>query len=463
MRVWHNFRVVTGVTLWVTRMEIKFVKSERMDLVGGAGLSLVGQLLGRYTTLNKDLSRQFPKRSGAITTGDVAVAYVATLCTGKSDFEAVSTLKDKVLMPESLGLQAFPSPVTVRQRLDEGADLYMHYVQKATADLLRMAKAPITALATGHVALDVDVTPLDNSKTKKEGIGWTYKQFEGYAPIAAYLGEEGWALGFELREGTQHCQKGTPSFLARVIPLAQRLAQRPVLLRLDSGNDAMENYGLAQGLGCDFLAKHNWRTENLEVWADKAAAMPDSAWSHPRDGKRVMRLSEWQERKAKVDGKEVLVRLRMVVEVVERMTDFNGNRLLLPLIGVDAWMTSLDLPEEKVIALYRDHGTSEQFHSEMKSELDLERLPSGKFVTNALILEMGVLAYNLLRLLGQVGLKDYKQRHPSKRRRLRTVIQELLCVAARVVHHAGQVAYAFGRDCLAFDRLVMLRARFSGA
>ena len=126
-------------------------------------------------------------------------------------------------------------------------------------------------------------------------------------------------------------------------------------------------------------------------------------------------------------------------------------------------MTSLDLPEEKVIALYRDHGTSEQFHSEMKSELDLERLPSGKFVTNALILEMGVLAYNLLRLLGQVGLKDYKQRHPSKRRRLRTVIQELLCVAARVVHHAGQVAYAFGRDCLAFDRLVMLRARFSGA
>ena len=63
-------------------MEIKFVKSEKMELVGGAGLALVGQILNRCTTLGKDLTRQFPKRTGAVPTGDVALAYVATLCTG---------------------------------------------------------------------------------------------------------------------------------------------------------------------------------------------------------------------------------------------------------------------------------------------------------------------------------------------------------------------------------------------
>lgn len=173
-----------------------------------------------------------------------------------------------------------------------------------------------------------------------------------------------------------------------------------------------------------------------------------------------MRFSEWQERTAKFKDKDVTVRYRMVVEVAERTTDAKGNALLLPIVGVDAWMTSLELEEGEVIALYRDHGTSEHFHSEMKSELDVERLPSGKFVTNALILEMGVLAYNVLRLMGQIGLKGFKQRHESKRRRIRTVIQELLCVAARVVHHAGQVAYNFGRTCLAFERLVLLRAHF---
>ena len=76
-----------------------------------------------------------------MSTGDVVMAYLAALCTGKSDLEAVAMLPDKVFAPESIGIAAFPSPVTVRQRLDEGADLYMPYVQRVAIDLLRKSKA----------------------------------------------------------------------------------------------------------------------------------------------------------------------------------------------------------------------------------------------------------------------------------------------------------------------------------
>ena len=299
-------------------MQIKFIKSDKMELVGGAGLPLVGQIIERFTTLAKDLTRQFPKRSDAMPTGDIAVAYLAALCTGKSDFEAVATLPDKVFAPESLGIAAFPSPVTVRQRLDEGADLYLPYVQKATIDVLRKSKAPVTPLPTGHVALDADVTPQNNSNTKKEGLGWTYKGCMGFAPMAAYLGEEGWCLGFELREGTQHCQKGTPEFLHRVITAARRVTNKPLLVRLDSGNDALENYALFQETRADWLVKHNWRRENPAVWEEKASALPASEWLHPRPGKRVARLSEWMERTFNDGKKDVVVKFRMVVEVVER-------------------------------------------------------------------------------------------------------------------------------------------------
>ncbi len=41
----------------------------------------------------------------------------------------------------------------------------------------------------------------------------------------------------------------------------------------------------------------------------------------------------------------------------------------------------------EVIRLYQDHGTHEQFHSKFKTDLDLERLPSGKFATNDCVLE----------------------------------------------------------------------------
>jgi hypothetical protein len=84
----------------------------------------------------------------------------------------------------------------------------------------------------------------------------------------------------------------------------------------------------------------------------------------------------------------------------------------------------LGFGEEIIIALYADHVASEQFHSELKSDLDSERLPYGKFATNARLLACAAFAYNLLRWIGQSGLvvPDAPQHRPAKRLCLRTVI-----------------------------------------
>ena len=62
---------------------------------------------------------------------------------------------------------------------------------------------------------------------------------DGYTPIAAYLGNEGWSIGLELRAGSQHTAFETDYFLARVFPRIERLvpADAKVLLRQDSGFD----------------------------------------------------------------------------------------------------------------------------------------------------------------------------------------------------------------------------------
>ncbi len=48
--------------------------------------------------------------------------------------------------------------------------------------------------------------------------------------------------------------------------------------------------------------------------------------------------------------------------------------------------------------------------------MDLERLPSGKFTTNALILELGMIAYNILRMIGQgtIGGRAPRQKRDVK-------------------------------------------------
>lgn len=63
-----------------------------------------------------------------------------------------------------------------------------------------------SALQSGEVPVDIDVTPMDNSKTHKAGVSRTYKGFDGYAPIMAYIGREGFLVDTELREGSQDKQ-----------------------------------------------------------------------------------------------------------------------------------------------------------------------------------------------------------------------------------------------------------------
>ena len=79
--------------------------------------------------------------------------------------------------------------------------------------------------------------------------------------------------------------------------------------------------------------------------------------------------------------------------------------------------------------------------------MDVERLPSGKFETNELVLELALIAYNLLRMIGQESLlhkTDQKRR--VKRRRIRTVIDNISRCASHVTEHARQSVMALGRS-----------------
>ena len=144
-----------------------------------------------------------------------------------------------------------------------------------------------------------------------------------------------------------------------------------------------------------------------------------------------------------------------VIRITERTTDKHGQMLLVPDISVEGWWTNLDLPESKIISLYQNHGFSEQFHSEFKTDLDLERLPSGKFATNALVMALGAFAYNILRYIGQLGLLGEQSpvRHPAKRRRIKTVIQELMYLAARLIRSGNRLRLRFGCHCPAYPVL----------
>ena len=213
------------------RFEI--VQSDTDTTTSHSGLALVGRALC-LTRLGADLDDNIPLRHG-IAHSDYIVSYVGIVCTGKSDFDAVENRREDAFFKTSLGITKVPSAPSLRQRFDEHANAMIPHVDNASVAFLGNVGATVspieivegTCLARRKLKLtplDIDVFPMDNSGTKKEGVSYTYKGFNGYAPLAAYLGQEGWCLACELRPGSQHGQKEFIHFLERVLPRAKRLA-----------------------------------------------------------------------------------------------------------------------------------------------------------------------------------------------------------------------------------------------
>lgn len=141
-------------------------------------------------------------------------------------------------------------------------------------------------------------------------------------------------------------------------------------------------------------------------------------------------------RTARIEGKHHV--FSQVMRVTE-LTITKGGQILL-------------VPEEQIIKLHQDHGTSEQFHGEFKTDLDLERLPSGKFATNSLVMSLATMAYNILRLIGQAEMLGEQSpvQHPAKRQRIKTVMQGLICLASRLIRTGRRLKKKFGRNCDGF-------------
>lgn len=423
-------------------------------LITPSGLALVGMLLGKSELVKRcNRASVSAKRSQPqIKNGDILLTYIGLLCQGKTEYEAVKELEeDPECYKLTLGItRALPSAETLRQRMDDIGDSLRQEILDANVAMFKNIGIEPGALPNGFVPVDIDVSPFDNSKTKKEGVSRTYKGMDGYAPIFAYIGTEGYLVNCELREGKQHCQKGTPAFLRETLKLCHQLTDKPLLVRMDSGNDASENLGILLEDGSWFIIKRNPRRgETKEGWLNNVKDWCKDV-RYPREGKTVYVGSSWKDVTYQ-DGKDTpkTIALRVGYEVVERTIDKRGQLLLVPDIELNTWWTNLGLTDDEIIRLYQAHGESEQYHSELKSDMDVERLPSGKFSTNELVLELTILAYNILRMIGQESLKTKgspKTKRPIKRRRLRTVISNLILIASHAVERGESLVLALGRS-----------------
>ena len=418
-------------------------------IIPAGGLAVVGAILGK-SDFTKRLNRMDVTENRSqhqIKNGDIILTYIGMLCMGKPYFEAVHEMDDdKAFYQAALGItRSIPSEETLRQRMDDIGDSLRGLILDENIRMLLANKIQPGVLSNGFVPVDIDVTPMDNSKSGKEGVSRTYKGYDGYAPMMAYIGTEGYAINFELREGKQHCQNGTVAFLQETIKLCKKLTDKPLLIRLDSGNDSIDNVAVLIQEGCYFIIKRNLRRESKEEWFNMAKQHCQNVTT-PREGKTIYIGSDWKTVTSKQFKQEFT--LRAGYEITERTINKYGQFMFPVDIEVETWWTNLGETDLEIIRLYHAHGECEQYHSEIKTDMDVERLPSGKFDTNALILELTIIAYNILRMIGQgtIGGCAPRQKRDVKRRRMRTVISNLIMMASHITTHARQLIMGLGKS-----------------
>ena len=181
---------------------------------------------------------------------------------GQSHFEAVREMEDTPdFYKYALGVAYPPFEETLRQRLDDIGSPLRQQILPENVSMLRDNSICPKTMKNNYIPVDMDVSPFDNSKTHKEEVSRTYKGCDGYAPMFAYIGAEGYLVNDELCERKQHCQCGTPKFLTEPIGLCRQITDGKLLFRLDSGNDASDNIGILLEKGGCFNIKHNLRRE----------------------------------------------------------------------------------------------------------------------------------------------------------------------------------------------------------
>ena len=388
------------------------------------------------------------RRLDAISDRDILLTMIGMLSNSRTDFNDVNLYDDDCVFADSLGIKRLPSESTLRQRFDEFAPKRTYAaLRKVNNELIK--KNELDTVRAGHLDLipvDIDVSPLDNSGSNKQGVGYTYKKHDGYAPIFAYIGAQGFMLNQELRPGSQHCQVATPEFIKSCMEQLSDLELKgKCLFRLDSGNDVEENF--AQFEDEYFIVKRNLRQQQREQWLAMARRVGELK-SGTRERKNV--FTGFVDHHRPGGAKSSMETVPVVFEVIERLRDHDGELLLLPEIEVNTFWTNLCCSAEEVIKLYHDHGTSEQYHSELKSDMNVEQLPSGKFGVNTLILFCAMISFNLLRTIGQqvvarAHLAPVKIK--VRRWRLKTVLQNIIYTPVRLIRHARQIKLRFGRQC----------------
>lgn len=412
----------------------------RVDLTSIAGLDLLMRVmrkLGIPRTIRR-LVRVKKIRYG-FTEDQHLIPLVLNIALGRSDLNDIQWLaKEKKLLKGILGYAKLPKERALANHLAQYGDEALAAIKSITASVIspdQLSSEPAMTGLPALIPLDVDPSIFEQYAPKREKAETTYDGRLCYTPAFAFLGRERYVLHHQLQAGREKVVETIDAFLKSCFDrLPDGIDRKSILARFDSGLYSGKTVASCEEAGVWYLVKARSSAPldahiGEELQADRAEIVP-KPWGGEFYGEFAYAPKEWGDPR------------RFVFCAQIKTQEENGQQLLIEDVRYQVLVTNLPASGTPRAAfdLYRRRGAAEEPIKEIKHDLDLEQLPSQSFRVNEVFLAAGLLAYNLLVLLGRQWRDP--QAKPRKnadgpvtlfRRRIKTLQDVLLRSAATVV------------------------------
>lgn len=433
------------------------VRFEEQTLTSFSGLLLYQRLFARLD-LKARLRRCFSHLPGKPVFGTMVVflQLVLHVLLGYRQLRQQQYYRDDPLVKRVLGLEKLPDVATISRAMSQLDARSIVQLQRLLRGLVldRLRPLPVT-----HLTLDFDGTVIGTGRQAEgSAVGFNRKKKgqRSYYPLFCTIAQLGQVFDVLHRSGNVHDSNGAKAFILNCIDQVRTLLPEVTLeLRMDAAFfsddivralDALPKVEYSISVPFARLVELKQMVEKRQRWRslDERFSYFETCWKPTSWG--VLHRFVFVRQRVKQQNKAPLqLDLFEPVEYDHAYTVILTNKS----DGVDA-----------VLAYHHGRGSQEGLFAEMKSQNQLDYIPSKYWHANQAYLLAVVFAHNLNREL-QMTAREPARKQTSKRAAL-WPFEQLNTQRLRLIQRAGRLLRPQGRLVLSMAANEALKKEFIG-
>jgi hypothetical protein len=441
---------------------IPTLRFEQQRLTSFSGLVLFQVLFGRLD-LNRRLRSCFEASGAIYRRATIVLSLIVHLLLGYRQLRDARYYRDDPMVRRLLGLARLPDVATVARCLAEASIASIEKMRRLCRELVLER---LVTLAPGRLTLDFDGSVISTGRwAEGTAVGFNKKKKgqRSYYPLFCTVAQTGQVFDLLHRPGNVHDSRGARAFLIACIEQIRTVLPGIVLeVRLDSAFFSDEIVRTLHELGVEFSISVPFerfvglkqRIESRRRWhrANGDISYFEDRWK-PKSWPRRYRFVFLRTAHHRRSKQPVQLDLFEPVDTVFRYT---------------VVVTNKTVNAAAVVRFHHGRGAQEGVFAELKSQGQLDYVPTRTLAGNQLYLLAAILAYNLNRELQMTVEPPDRTTTPTRAalwlfNQLDTVRRTLVQRAGRLTRPQGELTLTVSANNEVRDELLHCLARLQKA